>query len=442
MDFAGKILILDDEEIHRQQLETIISFLGCKWQSGELADCLPVLANKTNDITVGLVGNLGTVNPTQLLTEHAHVPFIFISGVAPQLPNMIGVLGEQGTYESLLQLLRLSYAFYTLTHNEQQSTKVQSLLHLVVGTSTAIQKVRHVVEKVAQTTANVLICGEKGTGKKLVARAIHELGKYRAIHELGKYRGMPFVQIQCGAITNFPDLRTLDQENTILLTDIDALSITMQEQLLLILQAHIGKKLIRVIATTHCNLKEMVQKGTFCQKLYDFCSVVTITIPPLRARTDDIPMLLQEFCQQHQVGVSFTQDAITTLKNYNWPRNVRELANLVEQLISDTPNAIVDVRDLPEQIQCSTSSKEALLGMLEPNEFRAQHDNVMMQPFNSVLPVKGINLKELVTQVEKDMIKQALEVTDGVIAKAAIVLQMRRTTLVEKIKKYGINSHK
>ena len=165
------------------------------------------------------------------------------------------------------------------------------------------------------------------------------------------------------------------------------------------------------------------------------------------------------------MGVRFTQSAIESLMQHEWSGNVRELSNLVERMIIIHPNEIVDAQDLPKKYQYNVteddiSEKDALLNMFsdddssydtstlddddsedkpkENNDANNDANNPLAMPFNSVLPANGVNLKEMVVQIEIDMIKQALAASDGVVARAAEILQMRRTTLVEKIKKYGI----
>ena len=237
---------------------------------------------------------------------------------------------------------------------------------------------------------------------------------------------------------------------------------------------------VRVIAATHRNLEEMIKEGKFREDLFYRLNVFPIITPPLRERADDIPLLLQElinrYSREHKVGVRFTQRAMESLMQHEWSGNVRELSNLVERMIIIHPNEIVDNKDLPRKYQYAIEKdgrldepmdeKDALFDILcdlseeeckEENQAGISSDNAsndvtsvldefdesdndLAAPFSSVLPPDGVNLKEMVTQIEIDMIKRALEATDGVVARAAEMLQMRRTTLVEKIKKYEIST--
>lgn len=492
MDFDGTILILEKDSDSRKQLETIVGFLGCEWQSGLLADCLSYLESDDCLVTLAIAGDLGELSPIQLLKDNPNIPFIFTQIYSkedlPKLPNMIGILGADGTYEGFLQLLRFCQSFNSMHKNVKKSSNAQTLLKLLVGKGNAIQEVRHLIEQVAPTDANVLILGESGTGKEVVARAVHELSKRK---------DKPFVPINCGAIpgelleselfghekgaftgaiTNRVGRFELAEGGTIFLDEIGDMPLQMQVKLLRVLQERIYERVgsnkqikadVRVIAATHRNLEQMIVDGKFREDLFYRLNVFPIITPPLRDRSDDIPLLLQElinrYSRDHKVSVHFTHGAMESLMQHDWSGNVRELSNLVERMIIIHPNEIVDAKDLPPKYkyaikddngdnQVPISENEALLDMFsdkyiyadtdasdEQNESNDEEDE-LAAPFTSILPAEGVNLKDMVSQIEIDMIKQALEVTDGVVARAAEILQMRRTTLVEKIKKYGISS--
>ncbi len=490
MDFAGNILILEERSELRQEIETIVKFLGCEWQSGELPDCLSYLDSDNAGITLVIAGNTGAVTPADLLKKHPMVPFIFTQAhdesELPREPNMIGILGKDGTYEGFLQLLRFCQSFNSLHKNLKRSDNAQRLLKFLVGKGRAIQEVRHLIEQVAPTTANVLILGESGTGKEVVARAVHALSDRR---------NKPFVPINCGAIpaelleselfghekgaftgaiTSRAGRFELAEGGTIFLDEIGDMPLQMQVKLLRVLQERVFEKVgsnkqikcdVRVIAATHRNLEEMIREGQFREDLFYRLNVFPIMTPPLRERADDIPLLLQElirrYSDEHRVSVRFTQRAMESLMQHEWSGNVRELSNLVERMIIMHPDEIVDAQDLPQKYQYGVkgtrqdeiSEKDVLFDLFsdtgsdddhddsaasEDGHEGTQHDD-LGAPFSGVLPPEGVNLKDMVSQIEIDMIKQALAATDGVVARAAEILQMRRTTLVEKIKKYGIS---
>ena len=494
MDFSGNILILENDEASRKQLETIVGFLGCEWQSGPEEACLSYLSSEWAAVSLVIAGNTGTHTAEELLKENSNIPFIF-TGIykeedLPKLPNMIGILGQGFTYEGFLQLLRYCQSFNSMHKNVKSSSSVQTLLKLLVGKGGAIQEVRHLIEQVAPTDANVLILGESGTGKEVVARAVHELSNRK---------DKPFVPINCGAIPGelleselfghekgaFTGAITarvgrfeLAEGGTIFLDEIGDMPLQMQVKLLRVLQERVYERVgsnkqiktnVRVIAATHRNLEDMIRDGKFREDLYYRLNVFPILTPALRERADDIPLLIQEltnrYIREHKTGVRFTHRAVESLMQHSWPGNVRELGNLVERMIIIHPNEIVDASDLPPKYQYGVSDlkagrpdpvseQDALFDMFNdndsvPDDDETEKNNEVMTeeqaelaaPFAGVLPKEGVNLRDMVSQIETDMIRQALEAADGVVTRAAEILQMRRTTLVEKIKKYGLSAN-
>lgn len=208
---------------------------------------------------------------------------------------------------------------------------------------------------------------------------------------------------------------------------------------------------VRVIAATHRDLEAMIRTQAFREDLYYRLNVFPIETPPLRDRADDIPLLLQELlnrhAEQHKGIIRLTQRAMESLMQYAWPGNVRELSNLIERLLILYPNQIVDVADLPGRyrlLPCEPRD-ERLTEMDERDALAAvfqsppELDPGIAMPLPMQLPQEGVNLKEMLADLEVELIRQALESQDGVVARAADLLSMRRTTLVEKMKKYGMS---
>ncbi len=376
------------------------------------------------------------------------------------------------TYESLTRHLHFCQAFISLHPRQQVNDKGQTLLRLLVGKGRGIQEVRRLIGQVAQTDANVLILGESGTGKEVVARAIHELSARSA---------GPFVPINCGAIpaelleselfghekgafTGAIAARRgrfeLAQGGTLFLDEIGDMPLPMQVKLLRVLQERLfdrvggGKPIqadVRIIAATHRDLEAMIRTQGFREDLYYRLNVFPIETPPLRERCDDIPLLLQELLnrhgEQHRGIIRLTQRAMESLMQYPWPGNVRELSNLIERLLILYPNQIIDVADLPGRyrlLPCEPRD-ERLTEMDERDALAAVFqtppvlDPGLAAPLPMQLPQEGLNLKEMLADLEVELIRQALESQDGVVARAADLLSMRRTTLVEKMKKYGMS---
>lgn len=331
------------------------------------------------------------------------------------------------------------------------------LFRSLVGNSRGILEVHKLIEQVADTDATVLILGESGTGKEVVARNLH----YHSSR-----RDKPFVPINCGAIpgelleselfghekgafTGAISVRRgrfeMAEGGTLFLDEIGDMPMAMQVKLLRVLQERTFERIggnkvliadVRIVAATHRNLDELISAGKFREDLYYRLNVFPIDMPPLRERIDDVPLLVNELIarmeNEKRGSVRFTPAALIALCQYRWPGNVRELSNLLERLVIMHPYGIVDVGDLPAKFRPAGSGENLPQVTLDP-----QLTSVMpLQP--SRLPREGLDLKEHISTVECSLIKQALDEAGGVVAHAAKRLKMRRTTLVEKLRKYGL----
>lgn len=465
------VLLVDADDVRRQQLGTVLSFMGIPWQEVVESD-LDVAIETAGPLQGILAGELRERALSELLAAHPRLPFLSLMPASHGCSNFIGVAEAPFTYESLTRHLHFCQAFISLHPRHQTHDKGQTLLRLLVGKGRGIQEVRRLIGQVAETDANVLILGESGTGKEVVARAIHELSARSA---------GPFVPINCGAIpaelleselfghekgafTGAIAARRsrfeLAQGGTLFLDEIGDMPLPMQVKLLRVLQERQfdrvggGKAVqadVRVIAATHRDLEAMIRTLAFREDLYYRLNVFPIETPPLRDRADDIPLLLQELlnrhAEQHKGIIRLTQRAMESLMQYAWPGNVRELSNLIERLLILYPNQIVDVADLPGRyrlLPCEPRD-ERLTEMDERDALAAvfqsppELDPGIAIPLPMQLPQEGVNLKEMLADLEVELIRQALESQDGVVARAADLLSMRRTTLVEKMKKYGMS---
>ena len=465
------VLLVDADDVRRQQLGTVLSFMGIPWQEVVESD-LDVAIETAGPLQGILAGELRERALSELLAAHPRLPFLSLMPASHGCSNFIGVAEAPFTYESLTRHLHFCQAFISLHPRHQTHDKGQTLLRLLVGKGRGIQEVRRLIGQVAETAANVLILGESGTGKEVVARAIHELSARSA---------GPFVPINCGAIpaelleselfghekgafTGAIAARRgrfeLAQGGTLFLDEIGDMPLPMQVKLLRVLQERQfdrvggGKAVqadVRVIAATHRDLEAMIRTLAFREDLYYRLNVFPIETPPLRDRADDIPLLLQELlnrhAEQHKGIIRLTQRAMESLMQYAWPGNVRELSNLIERLLILYPNQIVDVADLPGRyrlLPCEPRD-ERLTEMDERDALAAvfqsppELDPGIAMPLPMQLPQEGVNLKEMLADLEVELIRQALESQDGVVARAADLLSMRRTTLVEKMKKYGMS---
>jgi sigma-54 specific flagellar transcriptional regulator A len=318
----------------------------------------------------------------------------------------------------------------------------------------------------------VLILGQSGTGKEVVARNIHYLSE--------RSDG-PFIPVNCGAIpaelleselfghekgsfTGAISSRKgrfeMAEGGTLFLDEIGDMPLQMQVKLLRVLQERVFERVggsktistnVRIVAATHRDLESMISENEFREDLYYRLNVFPIEMPALSERRDDIPLLLQELVSrvfnEGRGKVRFTQRAIESLKEHNWSGNVRELSNLVERLTILFPGGLVDVNDLPHKYRyidvpeyCVEVSEEQLERDALASIFSDEEPvEIPETRFPTELPPEGVNLKDLLAELEIDMIRQALELQDNVVARAAEMLGIRRTTLVEKMRKYGMS---
>jgi sigma-54 specific flagellar transcriptional regulator A len=331
------------------------------------------------------------------------------------------------------------------------------LFRSLVGKSPGILQVRELIQQVSPTSANVLILGESGTGKEVVARNLH----YHSPR-----RGQPFVPVNCGAIphdlleselfghekgafTGAINARVgrfeLAEGGTLFLDEIGDMSLAMQVKLLRVLQERVFERVgsnksiqadVRIIAATHRNLEELIREGKFREDLYYRLNVFPIEMPPLRSRIEDIPLLIAELnarlARERGATVRLTNAAMYALQRYAWPGNVRELANLVERLAILSPTGPVDLRDLPPKYQGEGGAVSA--APQAPGAADGANGSAVQ------LPSGGLDLKEYLNNIEYSLIMQALNEAGGVVAHAAELLRLRRTTLVEKLRKYGVRA--
>ncbi len=311
----------------------------------------------------------------------------------------------------------------------------------LVGSSRIMRDLFQLLETVAATSSTVLITGETGTGKELAARAIH--------HNSAR-RSNRFVALNCsaipetlleaelfgharGAFTGAVGTRQgrVEQahKGTLFLDEVGTMSPSLQSKLLRVLQerefervgdSHTIKIDVRVVAATHSDLAKMVAEGTFREDLFYRLNVLPVQLPPLRERRDDIPLLVQHFLQRltqdsGRGAMTVSQEAMRRLMAYRWPGNVRQLENTVERAIAFTQGrSVVDVHDLPPEIQ---------------------NQPVVVEGTEPWLPEDGLDFERYIEAIELSLIKRSLERTQGNKRQAARLLNLKRTTLIEKLKR-------
>ena len=340
-----------------------------------------------------------------------------------------------------------------------------------VGHSAPMLHVNALIRQVAPFDSTVLVLGESGTGKEMVARAVHEQSARR---------DKRFVAINCGEIpaelleselfghekgsfTGAVSARKgrfeLAEGGTLFLDEIGDMSLPMQVKLLRVLQERVYERVggtktqrcdVRIIAATHRDLETSIAEGRFREDLYYRLSVFPLELPSLRERLEDLPVLIEEFNQRlSRRGLDvarFSAGAMQALSEHTWPGNVRELANLVERMAILCPHGEVRVSELPPKYRRVPAGEEvrgaALLALMEsPRPVFGAIGQQAADEAQRLLPEEGIDLKDHLADIEVGLIRQALDAADGVVAHAARLLHMQRTTLVEKLRKYGLHAN-
>jgi len=474
-----EILIISDNQDRKHNLNIILTFLGESVSNTDYKHAIQTINTKPNLFAIFIDGECAELTQ-EIIQTHSILPFINIGyQLSSDLSfnNVLGSLFEPVLQPNMQELLSKCEE-YNLKHapaSSKTSGKTR-LFRSLVGHSDGIQEVRKLIEQVSPSEANVLILGESGTGKEVVARNIHYMSK--------RQKG-PFIPVNCGAIpgelleselfghekgafTGAIGSRKgrfeLAEGGTLFLDEIGDMPLQMQVKLLRVLQERIYERVggtktiscdVRIVAATHRNLEAMIVEGTFREDLYYRLNVFPIETPALRERGQDIPLLLLELVSRleanNEIGVKFTEEALKSLTAHDWPGNVRELSNLVERLAILYPSGLVDSTKLPAKYQygeaasCEMtedqSERQALNELFSENsEYHQDTDTAANAALlSTALPSDGVNLKEYLSDLEINLITQALEQQEWVVARAADQLGMRRTTLVEKMRKYEIN---
>jgi len=353
-------------------------------------------------------------------------------------------------------------------------------VQMPTGASPAIAAVNRLIQQVAPYDSTVLILGESGTGKEIAARAVHALSPRRQ---------RPFVAVNCGAIPaelleselfghekgSFTGAITtrkgrfeIAEGGTLFLDEIGDMSLPMQVKLLRVLQERIYERVgsnvssecdVRIIAATHRNLEESIVRGSFRGDLFYRLNVFPIEMPPLSERIDDLPALTRDFIEQSasrgRPRLRLLQETNDALAGYSWPGNIRELSNLIERLAILCPDRPVGIGDLPARYRPTDWTAPLVQPALTveiPQLIAAMagaddlEDDAMLpasiwageQDAITRLPEQGVDLRAHLMVIERSLISQALQRSGGTVAHAARLLSLRRTTLVEKLRKLGM----
>jgi len=470
---AASVMLVTPNDESRDYLQNILQFIDCQVHSPQSKDELAVLIERFADYPISVFissrldaetrnGYLTVVNdsdtrPALIQLQEQDADEMLMSG------DVIGTLRLPTHFDAVCSLLHRSLIFHESQTQGEGARRPVELFRSLAGNSRATADINKMIEQVADSEATVLILGESGTGKEVVARKLH----YHS-----KRRGKPFVPVNCGAIpadlleselfghekgaftgaiTARQGRFELAEGGTLFLDEIGDMSLVMQVKLLRVLQERTFERVgsnktircnVRILAATHRNLEQAIEDGKFREDLYYRLNVFPIEVAPLRDRVADIPVLVTDLISriEHEKrgSVRLTPAAVTALTHYRWPGNVRELANLVERLSILFPYGVVDVADLPEKFRAGipVGAPPAPADTLPEITVAGDVPNTVVTMPR--LPAEGIDLKAHLANMEQSLIRQALDESDGVVAHAAKRLNMRRTTLVEKLRKYGL----
>jgi DNA-binding NtrC family response regulator len=460
-----RILVIDDEESIRDLLKDFLEAKG--FQIVSASDGESGLKLLTEDafalflLDLMMPGMSGLDVLRQCAAKKIDVPSIVITAHATVQTAVEAV--KLGAFEYITKPFNLEELYIVIkkaldvsTLQQENSSLKKELekkssfnkraLDQIIGKSAPIQSVIQFIEKIADTDSTVLITGESGSGKELVAKNIHS-------HSSRAKK--PFVPLNCaaipkeileselfghekGAFTGAISTRIgrfeLANHGTLFLDEIGELAPALQVKLLRVLQEREFERVggiktlsvdVRIIAATNRNLEKAVEEGTFREDLYYRLNVIPLRLPPLRKMREDIPLMVKYFIthmsrRKGKAAPTISDEAMKCLSSYTWPGNVRELENLVERMLILKEGEVVSPADLPERL-------------VDKQQVQRVANAVQ------VLSRDGIDLNMMLDEIENNMIVQALELSKGIKSKAASLLGLNRTTLIEKMKKKAIN---
>ncbi len=459
----ARILIVDDEPLTRKSLYEILKFEGYRVDTAKDGqEALDIIEKQMPSVVITDLKMPGDIDGLTLLREiHSRdkdTAVVLITGYG-SIENAVEAM-KAGAFDYVTKPIVDSEIKLVIQRIIQQQSLIEenrvlrkrladtsrSKFYDIIGQNPKMQKIYFLIETIANTNATILIQGESGTGKRLIAKAIHESDASR--------RNRPFVEVSCGALPEtlleselFGHVKgsftsaikdrqgrfQLADGGTIFLDEIDSFAPTLQVKLLRVLQSGefepVGstktiKVNVRVIAATNQDLGAAIKKKTFREDLYYRLNVITINVPALKERKDDIPLLIEHFLQnanQHtrKKIKDIAKEALDVLVAYDWPGNIRELENVIERAVILSHGEVIVKEDLPEYLlEGASSGLEAMVSNNISNGAKL--------------------LKEALKAPERDIIYSALEQANWNRKKTAENLGINRTTLYNKMKKYGL----
>ncbi|MGV8940443.1 MAG: sigma-54 dependent transcriptional regulator [Lysobacter sp.] len=470
----SRILVLDSNMERAERVATLLEFMDFTPRLAEPGD-IDLKRARPGDWVAIVVGDVAD-DPVWpdfvqwIAAQPLHPPLMLLPGHADDAPwrtalhpETLWTLDYPIRRTQLQEALRRA-SLKRINEDEQREHSTGG----PTGRSPATLRLSRMIDQVAPFDTTVLILGESGTGKEVAARTVHARSRR---HD------RPFVAMNCGAIpaelleselfghekgaftgalTQRKGRFEMADGGTLLLDEIGDMSMPMQVKLLRVLQERTFERVggnqtiqcdVRVIAATHRDLESHIAEGKFREDLFYRLNVFPIEMPPLRERSEDLPDLIAAITRQlAEAGrgqVTLSEGAVDVLRHHAWPGNVRELSNLLERLAVLHPSETVRATDLPARYRAGmpelTEEPAPKVAVVELTDEPAvpSHPAANMSP-RATLPAEGMDLRSHIADVELELIRAALDQADGVVAHAAPLLGLRRTTLVEKLRKYGI----
>ncbi len=459
----SQVFIIDNERKTRDLVSAFLTYQGYNATTlDNKTDIFDTISQSLHCIVIADLPTLKEMSPDLVQNGWNASPDLVIIGydkaetskVLPQNERLL-FIPKPLNLDELESVVMRAREYQLLKAKNTENSISEEFPHFlcstIIGKSPCMISLFEMIEKVAESKATVLVQGESGTGKELAARAIHQLSNRSSKN---------FVPVNCaaipddlleselfghvkGAFTGAYINRTgrfeMADKGTLFLDEIGDMKANLQVKLLRVLQtkefepvgsARSQKVDVRIIAATNKNLEDLVVQKDFREDLYYRLSVIPITIPPLRDRCEDITLLINHFLtrfnqDKKRFVKGFSREALDILKNYDWPGNVRELENLVERMVTIVESGLITPDNLPERYL--SSRPRSSVKALSATEFGI-----------SQLPSEGICLNTAVDEFESCLILQALQRTGGNKKEAATLLNLKRTTLIEKLKKKNL----
>ncbi len=453
----ASILVVDDEEIMREILDALLAREGCRVRLATSGEEAIKFAKADSfdmaivDVMMPGIDGLETLQELNRLDGDLPVVMITAFGTAANTREAF----KRGAFDfiekpfkndDVLVVARNAVAqrrLVTENRSLRQRLRAQSQqTNEFMGRSPQMRRVFDLISQAAPSRTTILVQGESGTGKELVARAIHASSPRSE---------RPFITVNSGSLP--PDLLEsnlfghvkgaftgavspkkglfeLADQGSIFFDEIGIVPLETQAKLLRVIQEREFMRLggvdtmkvdVRIVAATNVDLHHLVEDGTFREDLYYRLHVITIDLPPLRERKEDIPILAQHFLEKYgeenqKAGLEISPDALRLLEDYHWPGNVRELENVIERAVVLSTGPKIETDLIPESVRTSQA----------------------FQLPSFEMPPEGLPFRKVIEEVESTLISRALEAAGGVQKRAADLLQIKPTTLNEMIKRYGI----